>query len=166
MKLPFNSRQFLDVFRQYNLSVWPAQIIFNILAWVAIILIYSKFKISDKSIIIILGILWAWTAIAYHYLYFSKINPASKLFGTLALIQALTPTSFCQTSACGPFGTEIEMPSRNQPFNVGAAGKHLPNVFTTKKGMRCFFALLGQSYTNNVTILPSHCRYHRSPSSS
>jgi hypothetical protein len=89
MKLPFNLRQFLDVFRQYNLSIWPAQIILNILALVAVILIFSKFKFCDKSITIILSILWAWTALAYHYMQFSKINPASKLFGTFVLIQAL-----------------------------------------------------------------------------
>ena len=88
MKLPFNTRQFLNVFRQYNISVWPAQIVLNILAIVAIILIYSKFRFSDKSITIILCILWAWTGVAYHYMHFSKINPASKLFGTLVLIQA------------------------------------------------------------------------------
>lgn len=89
MKLPFNKKQFLDVFRQYNISIWPAQIMLNILAIVAIILIFFKFKFSDKSITIILSILWAWTAVAYHYMQFSKINPISKLFGTLVLIQAL-----------------------------------------------------------------------------
>jgi len=89
MKLPFSTAQFFDVFKQYNQAVWPAQIVLNILAVFILILIFYKFQYSDKMIAAGLALLWGWTAIVYHFMYFSKINPASKIFGTLVLIQAV-----------------------------------------------------------------------------
>ena len=89
MKLPFTIEQFLETFRQYNVGVWPVQILLNILALVAIYFSIKKTAWSDKFIASILSFLWLWMGIVYHLAYFSKINKAAILFGALFILQSL-----------------------------------------------------------------------------
>lgn len=88
MKLPFTIEQFLDVFRQYNISVWPMQIVFILLGVVTVYFSTRKKSYSNKVIIIILAFLWLWMGIIYHLAYFSRINKAAMVFGALFIIQA------------------------------------------------------------------------------
>ena len=89
MKLPFTFEQFLDVFRQYNISVWPMQVLLIVLALVATYFSIFKKPYSDKIIVFILAFLWLWMGVAYHLIYFSSINKAAIFFGSLFIIQAL-----------------------------------------------------------------------------
>lgn len=89
MKLPFTQEQFLEVFKIYNLSVWPTQILLVILALLLIFVLFKKNKLSDKLITIGLTIFWLWMGIVYHFKFFSKINNAAYIFGSLFLIQAI-----------------------------------------------------------------------------
>ena len=89
MMLPFTLEQFLDVFRQYNISVWPMQVILIALALVATFFSIFKKSYSDKIIISVLAFLWLWMGIVYHLLYFSSINKAAILLGSLFIIQGL-----------------------------------------------------------------------------
>jgi len=89
MKLPFTLEQFLDVFRQYNISVWPMQIIWIVLALIATYFSIFKKSYSDKIIVSVLAFLWLWMGIVYHLIYFSPINKAAILFGSLFIIQVL-----------------------------------------------------------------------------
>jgi hypothetical protein len=85
MKLPFTAEQFFDVFRQYNEAVWPAQIVLNLLALAAIGLLILRRSHSGSLISGVLGLLWAWTGIVYHLIYFSVINKAALIFGAIFL---------------------------------------------------------------------------------
>lgn len=87
--LPFSSDQFISVFQMYNLSVWPMQILFYILAIYIIYLIFKNSKNSSKIISLILFFFWLWIGVVYHLIYFIKINPAAKIFGIVFIIQAL-----------------------------------------------------------------------------
>jgi hypothetical protein len=89
MKLPFTLEQFLDVFRQYNVSVWPVQVLLIVLALVTTYFSILKKSYSDKIIVSILTFLWLWMGIVYHLIYFSSINKAAILFGSLFIIQGL-----------------------------------------------------------------------------
>jgi hypothetical protein len=89
MKLPFTLEQFLDVFRQYNVSVWPVQVLLIVLALVAAYFSIFKKSYSDKIIVSILTFLWLWMGIVYHLIYFSSINKAAILLGSLFIIQGL-----------------------------------------------------------------------------
>jgi len=89
MKLPFTLEQFLDVFRQYNISIWPVQILLVILALVATYFSIFKKPYSDKIILFVLTFFWLWMGIAYHLIYFSPINKAAIIFGSLFIIQSL-----------------------------------------------------------------------------
>jgi hypothetical protein len=86
MKLPFTPEQFFDVFRQYNEAVWPAQIALNLFALVAVGLVIWRRPFSDRAISGILALLWAWTGVAYHLLFFTAINKAAIVFGTVFLL--------------------------------------------------------------------------------
>lgn len=83
MRLPFTANQFFDVFRQYNEAVWPAQIALTLLAIVAISLCIWRRPRCDRLISGILGLLWTWTGVAYHLVYFSAINKAAFAFGAV-----------------------------------------------------------------------------------
>jgi hypothetical protein len=89
MKLPFSVEQFLSIFQTYNNTIWPMQILLNLLAIIAIILAVRKMSISSKVISAILGFLWLWTGVVYHLIYFSSINNAAYVFGTLCIVQGL-----------------------------------------------------------------------------
>ena len=89
MKLPFSLEQFLGIFQTYNNAIWPTQILLNLLALIAIILAFRKISASSKIISAILGFLWLWTGVVYHLVYFSSINKAAYVFGTLCVFQGL-----------------------------------------------------------------------------
>lgn len=86
MQLPFTPEQFFDVFRQYNEAVWPAQIALNLLALAALIPVLSPRIAGGRLTAAILALLWAWTGIAYHWVFFSSINKAAWGFGAVFLL--------------------------------------------------------------------------------
>ena len=85
--MPFTQEQFLGVFRDYNIAVWPAQWLLDLLAILALGLA-ARGK-HARGVSLILALLWAWTAIVYHWTFFSRINGAAVWFGIAFLIQAL-----------------------------------------------------------------------------
>lgn len=89
MKLPFTFEQFLSVFADYNVSVFPMQIVLNVLAVGAVVLILANKGTSGKMISSFLAFLWLWTGLVYHILFFTEINKAAFGFGSLFIIQAL-----------------------------------------------------------------------------
>jgi hypothetical protein len=89
MKLPFTVEQFFDTFARYNLSVWPMQIILTGLAIAIVILLFSARQFNHRLISAVLSFFWAWMAIAYHFTFFTAINPAAWFFGGFFLAGAL-----------------------------------------------------------------------------
>ena len=89
MKFPFTIEQFLDVFRKYNIAVWPMQVFFMTLALIAVYFSIRTKTFSNKIIVCILAFFWLWMGIVYHLVYFSRINKVALVFGTLFIIQAI-----------------------------------------------------------------------------
>jgi hypothetical protein len=87
MQLPFTIEQFLAVFAAYNTSVWPMQIILNLLGILAIGLCFRG-TVPSQVIAAILAVLWAWTGVAFHWMFFAAVNPAAKIFALLFIAQA------------------------------------------------------------------------------
>jgi hypothetical protein len=83
MNIPFTIEQFLLVMQNYNLAVWPFQIVLNLLALTTIILSLKKTNATDKINSSILAFLWIWIGIAYHLIHFTVINKAAYLFAIL-----------------------------------------------------------------------------------
>jgi len=89
MKIPFTIDQFLAVFGDYNQSIWPWQIVLNALAVLLVVAVLKKWTFAARLILYSLSFLWLWMAFMYHYLFFSQINPISKVFSVLFIAQAL-----------------------------------------------------------------------------
>jgi hypothetical protein len=87
MKLPFTPYQFLEVFKNYNLTVWPAQLVLFTAALGILAMI--KMNRGLKLSFLILGLMWIWMAFVYHLSFFSVINTAALLFGAFFILQAL-----------------------------------------------------------------------------
>lgn len=89
MELPFTQEQFLDVFKFYNLTIWPFQIFLVVLALIAIFLTVYRTKHSGVIISSILLFYWLWMGLVYHFAFFSKINPLAYVFAGLFVFQGL-----------------------------------------------------------------------------
>lgn len=87
MKIPFSIDEFLNVFENYNLSLWPIQLFFYVLALLAITVIFKRSFKSSKIVMSILTFFWIWMGLVYHILYFSQINKMAYLFGILFIVQ-------------------------------------------------------------------------------
>ena len=89
MNLPFSTEQFLDVFSNYNESIFPLQILFFLLALVAVFLLMRPSGSSGVIISSILAFLWLWMGSVYHIIFFSVINKAAFAFGGLFIMQSI-----------------------------------------------------------------------------
>ncbi|HKJ30463.1 MAG TPA: DUF6064 family protein [Balneolales bacterium] len=87
MDIPFSPEQFLNLFETYNHFIQPLQIIAYILGLLSILFLFRKNKITPKIITGILATFWIWIGFFYHILFFSSINKAAYLFGSLFIIQ-------------------------------------------------------------------------------
>lgn len=88
MRLPFSDQQFLDVFRLYNESVWPAQWVLASAALAALWLALRPGRGPARAVSAILAGLWLWAGLAYHVVFFTLINGAALGFGVLFVVQA------------------------------------------------------------------------------
>lgn len=86
--LPFSSEDFFAVFADYNESVWPMQWLLHAVAVAILSLPMSRLAWRDRVACGLLATLWAWTAVAYHFAHFARINPAALLFAAAFLLEA------------------------------------------------------------------------------
>ena len=89
MNIPFTIDQFFQIIREYNTSIFPMQIVLNILALTSIILAIKRRNYSNKFISITLGFFWFWMGIVYHFIFFTKINPAAFVFALFFVLQGI-----------------------------------------------------------------------------
>lgn len=89
MELPFTTEQFLNVFREYNIAIWPSQVFAYLLGFTAVALVFRKNLRVGKTILAILGLFWIWMGGLYHITFFSAINGAAWLFGVMFVLQGV-----------------------------------------------------------------------------
>jgi hypothetical protein len=89
MNLPFTVEQFLQVFRNYNQSIFPLQIFFYLLAVTIILSSVKRIAGANKIVNSILTFFWLWMGIVYHLLFFTTINKAAYLFGSFFIVQGM-----------------------------------------------------------------------------
>lgn len=86
--MPFTAAEFHAVFRAYNLSVWPMQIVLLAVGLSCGVLLVRGGTHAGRIISGVLALLWAWMAVAYHFAFFASINPAAIFFGSAFLVEA------------------------------------------------------------------------------
>jgi hypothetical protein len=89
MQLPFSVEQFFAVFRVYNETVWPAQSFLLALALLAIVLVVFPRRRSGVGVSAILAFLWGWLGLAYHWAFFTAINPLAYVFSAASVAGAV-----------------------------------------------------------------------------
>ena len=87
--MPFTITDFLNVFKEYNTTVFPFQIVLFVSAIYIIYLTFSIQKYANRIISLILSFYWLWIGIVYHILFFTKINPAAYVFGIIFILQGI-----------------------------------------------------------------------------
>ena len=88
MQLPFTKEQFFDLFVVYNVALWPVLIALWMASVAVSALLVSSRRPPDRWISALLAAHWAWSAMAYHAAFFTRINPAAWMFAALFLVQA------------------------------------------------------------------------------
>jgi len=78
--LPFTREQFLEVFASYNTAVWPAQLVAYGIGGLLVALLLSHSARAGRLVAAGLAVMWLWTGVAYHGVYFSKINAMAPAF--------------------------------------------------------------------------------------
>jgi len=89
MQVPFSLGDFLKVFKSYNQTIFPLQIVFYFIAFLSIYFLFTGNKNLNKIISITLSFFWLWMGIVYHIIFFSAINNAAYIFGAFFIIQGI-----------------------------------------------------------------------------
>ncbi len=87
--MPFTVEQFLQVFSDYNLAIWPAQIVLLAVGIVTGLLLFFHARMTTRLAMSLLAALWIWSGVVYHWMYFSRIDPAAWFFGALFVVGAI-----------------------------------------------------------------------------
>ena len=87
--VPYSREAYFSLFGQYNDAIWPAQIaaclFFLLIPWAAAF----PMHVTGRVIAAILGAAWLWNGIAFHLMFFSRLNWAAWIFACLFIVQAL-----------------------------------------------------------------------------
>jgi hypothetical protein len=89
MLLPFTPDQFMAVFAAYNMAVWPAQLVAYVLGLGMVLALLQPTRWTHRIVGAGLALMWVWTGVAYHAVFFAPINKAAHAFAALFIVQAL-----------------------------------------------------------------------------
>ena len=112
MKTPFTADQFFETFKNYNQAVWPIQIVLYLISFMAIYLAFKPTSKSDKVISGLLAFFWMWMGVIYHLIYFTVINKAAYLFGTVFILQGILFLTF------GVFQSKLSFAFRSDGYGI------------------------------------------------
>jgi hypothetical protein len=87
--LPFSHEQFLATFAEYNQAVWPAQVLAYALGFGAGACLVRTGAWASRMAAGALVLMWLWTGVVYHGLFFSRVNPAAYVFGAAFAVEAM-----------------------------------------------------------------------------
>lgn len=87
--LPFTTEQFYGVFAEYNESVWPMQIVLYVVAVAMLLLILRAAPADSRIISGLLALLLVWTAVAYFFVFFTRISVSGWIIGAVLLAGGL-----------------------------------------------------------------------------
>lgn len=88
MQLPFTEAQFLEVFRAYNAALWPVVVGLWLVTF-AFTVALLRGRAHPVALGALTAVHWAWSGVAYHAVFFTRINPAAWLFAGLFVAEAV-----------------------------------------------------------------------------
>ena len=96
--MPFTRDQFFAIFAAYNSAIWPVAIIAYPLALTMVAFALRGGRSNAAIVAASSALLWGFVGVAYHGLFFSRINLAAPLFAAAFVLQAVL---FCAAAASG-----------------------------------------------------------------
>lgn len=99
MTPPFTTADFLAVFAAYNAAIWPFHLFAYALGLMVLAAIARPTPAAVRLAFAALAILWAFTGIGYHLMFFTRINPIAPVFAAFFVVQAilLLASAICPT---------------------------------------------------------------------
>jgi hypothetical protein len=88
VQLLFTEAQFFDVLAAYNTALWPAAAALWLMSLAAVVRLVRHASDAHREVSALLAVHWAWSAVAYHAAFFTRVNPAAWLFAGLFGLQA------------------------------------------------------------------------------
>jgi hypothetical protein len=85
----FSTEEFLLVLENYNLAIWPIQIIAYVLIALILFYLFKQTKYSTKIVLSVLSLLWLFNGIVFSLIYWSPSHFFGYTFGVLCVIQGL-----------------------------------------------------------------------------
>lgn len=89
MNVILTLEQLLSTFENYNLAIWPMQILAYVLGIVALFFAIKQTGYSSRVVLGILAFLWLWTAVGFFLFYFGPVYTPAYAFGVLFIIQGI-----------------------------------------------------------------------------
>jgi hypothetical protein len=167
--LPFSADAFFDVLAAYNAQLWPvAVLLWAATAWTFVMVLRGRASLS-RFPAVLLVIQWTWSAVAYHLLFFTRINPVAWGFGVLFLFEATLlawyarrqPLPFARVhSARGAFAATLIGYALAYPLLAVAGGHAYPRLPTF--GVPCPTTILtigfligaGRTFPRTAAVVP------------
>ncbi len=84
--MPFTPEQFLETFRRYNKAIWPVQILLVAIA-VVVAATAVRARCTARFAGLMLAVLWGWSGVVYHAVFFRDINPVAPIFGVFFVLE-------------------------------------------------------------------------------
>jgi hypothetical protein len=147
--LPFTSDQFFGVFAEYNRSFWFVALAWWLASMAALAGAWRNPRQWSGALLYLLAALWIWTAVAYHALLFTSINPAAWLFAGLFTIEGILlfraaagrqSEPLSRTGLISSFGIVLVCYALAYPFLSFTIGHRYPDIPTF--GVPCPTAIL------------------------
>ncbi len=88
MRLPFTREEFFDLLAAYNGALWPGAVVLWVASVLACVWLLSSRRSHHRWISGLLAVEWAWSGVAYHIAFFTRINQAAWLFAAMFVVQA------------------------------------------------------------------------------
>ena len=88
MSLPFSQQDFLAVFAAFHEALWPVVLISWGLA-VFLLAVLARHTVRPATVLTFGAFLWGWSGVAYHAVFFARVNPAAWGFAVLFVVEAV-----------------------------------------------------------------------------
>lgn len=85
--LSFTREQFATVFVRYNEAVWPVDLLAFALGVGVLFAVLRPTPSSGRLVWATVALMWMWTGIAYHFVFFAPINKMAYAFGASFVFQ-------------------------------------------------------------------------------
>ena len=95
--LMFSARTYARLFERYNDAYWPLHAVALALGVVVLVLLRRGDARAGRGVAVILALVWAWIAWAFHWQHYASINLAAGAFALAFALQAILMLAWLRT---------------------------------------------------------------------